>query len=130
MTATHANRTPVKRSVTPYGRGQQHRPMCRFCAVSWLLASRQHRAHDNESMNKYDHLMSVERVTVSLESDLASAVREAADDDSLNISAWFADAARRRLASRGLRDVIADWEAEHGTFSEEELDAARSRLSQ
>jgi len=74
--------------------------------------------------------MSVERVTVSLESDLASAVREAADDDSLNISAWFADAARRRLASRGLRDVIADWEAEHGTFSEQELDTARTRLSQ
>ena len=80
-------------------------------------------------MNKYDLFMSVERVTVSIESDLAAAVREAADDDSLNISAWFADAARRRLASRGLRDVIADWEAEHGTFSDEELDAARSRLS-
>lgn len=74
--------------------------------------------------------MSVERVTVSLESDLASAVREAADEDSLNVSAWFADAARRRLASRGLRDVIAAWEAEHGTFDEQELDAARSRLSQ
>ena len=74
--------------------------------------------------------MSVERVTVSLEADLASAVRQAADDDSLNISAWFADAARRRLASRGLRDVIADWEAEHGTFDEQELDAAKARLSQ
>lgn len=81
-------------------------------------------------MNKYDRVMPVERVTVSIESDLAAAVREAADDDSLNISAWFADAARRRLASRGLRDVIADWEAEHGAFSEQELDAARSRLSQ
>lgn len=81
-------------------------------------------------MNKYDRVMSVERVTVSLESDLAAAVREAADDDSLNISAWFAEAARRRLASRGLRDVIADWEAEHGAFSEQELDAARARLSQ
>lgn len=74
--------------------------------------------------------MPVERVTVSLEADLASAVREAADDDSLSISAWFADAARRRLASRGLRDVVADWEAEHGTFSEQELDAAKARLSQ
>ena len=81
-------------------------------------------------MNKYDHGMSVERVTVSLDSDLASAVREAAESDSLNVSAWFADAARRRLASRGLCDVVAEWEAEHGTFSDQELRTARERLSQ
>ena len=81
-------------------------------------------------MNEYDLDMPVERVTVSLESDLATAVRDAADADSLNVSAWFADAARRRLASRGLRDVIAEWEAENGALSEQELDAARSRLSQ
>lgn len=81
-------------------------------------------------MNEYDLNMAVERVTVSLESDLATAVRDAADADSLNVSAWFADAARRRLASRGLRDVIAEWEAENGALSEQELDAARSRLSQ
>lgn len=111
-------------------RGFDTARVCRFCASSCCLVGRQYRARDNQSMKKYDQVMSVERVTVSLESDLASAVREAADDDSLNISAWFADAARRRLASRGLRDVIADWEAEHGTFSEQELDAARSRLSQ
>ena len=79
-------------------------------------------------MKKYDVEMTVERVTVSLESELAEAVREAADADAQNVSAWIADAARRRLATRGLRDVIAEWESEHGSFTDEELAAARARL--
>ncbi len=77
-------------------------------------------------MTKYDHAMTVERLTVSLESELAIAVREAADADEQNVSAWLADAARRQLANRGLRDVVAAWEHEHGAFSDDELAAARA----
>ncbi len=73
--------------------------------------------------------MSVERLTVSLDPELAAAVRSAADEDALNMSAWLADAARRRLATRGLADVIADWEALHGAFTPAELTAAQQRLS-
>lgn len=72
-------------------------------------------------MNKYDDEMTVERLTVSLESELAVAIREAAVADDLNVSAWLADAARRQLASRGLHDVVTEWEAEHGAFSDDEL---------
>ncbi len=72
------------------------------------------------------HRMSVERLTVSIESELATAVRAAADADEQNVSAWLADAARRQLANRGLRDVVATWEREHGAFSEPELAAARA----
>jgi len=79
-------------------------------------------------MTKYDHHMTVERLTVSIESDLASAVREAADADEQNVSAWLADAARRQLANRGLRDVVAAFEREHGAFTDEELAAARARV--
>lgn len=79
-------------------------------------------------MKKYDSVMAVERITVSLDAELAAAVRAAADADAQNVSAWLADAARRRLASRGLRTVVAEWEAEHGPFSDDELTAARSRL--
>lgn len=79
-------------------------------------------------MNKYDRLMSVERLTVSLESELADAVREAANAESLNVSAWMAQAAHRELSSRGLRDVIAEWEAAHGSFTEKELASARRTL--
>ena len=77
-------------------------------------------------MTKYDRFMSVERLTVSIESELAIAVREAAEADEQNVSAWLADAARRQLANRGLRDVVAEWEREHGAFSDEELAAARA----
>ncbi len=80
------------------------------------------------SMKKYDQLMSVERLTVSLESELADAVREAASAESLNVSAWMAQAAHRELASRGLREVIAEWEIENGAFTEAELTTARARL--
>ena len=80
-------------------------------------------------MNKYDHHMTVERLTVSLESELAVAVREAAVADDLNVSAWLADAARRQLASRGLHDVVTEWEVEHGAFSDDELAAARRLIA-
>lgn len=72
--------------------------------------------------------MTVERITISLDADLAELVKAAADEDSLNVSAWFGDAARQRLASRRLRTVIDDWEQEHGAFSEDELAAAAQRI--
>lgn len=72
--------------------------------------------------------MPVERLTVSLDAELAAAVREAATQDALNMSAWLADAAQRRLATRGLADVIAEWEDLHGEFTSAELEQARTRL--
>jgi len=79
-------------------------------------------------MTKYGQNMAVERLTISIDSELAEAVRQAARDDAQNLSAWVVDAARRRLATRGLRDVLAEWEAEHGAFSDSELADARARL--
>ncbi len=73
-------------------------------------------------------VVAVERITVSLDAELAAAIRDAAEADEQSVSAWLADAARRQLASRGLRDVIADWEVEHGAFTPDELAAARHRL--
>ena len=72
--------------------------------------------------------MTVERLTVSIESELATAVRDAADADEQNVSAWLADAARRQLANRGLRDVVAAWEREHGALGDDELAAARALI--
>lgn len=80
-------------------------------------------------MNSYDVGVAVERMTVSIEAELAAAVRAAADADAQNVSAWLAEAARRRLAARGLREVIAEWEHHHGAFSAEELAEARDRLT-
>lgn len=44
------------------------------------------------------------------------AARTAAEADDQNVSAWLAHAARRQLAARGLGEVIADRQAEHGAF--------------
>jgi len=77
-------------------------------------------------MTKDDVVMGVERLTVSLDSDLAIAVREAAEADAKNVSTWLADAARRQLASRALGDVVAGWEREQGALSDDELAAARA----
>ena len=79
-------------------------------------------------MNKYDHGVAVERLTISFADELAAAVRAAADADAENTSAWLAEAARRRLATRGLGDIVADWEQEHGAFTSDELAEARRRL--
>lgn len=79
-------------------------------------------------MTKYDELMAVERLTISLEADLAEAIRVAAEADADNVSSWIAEASRRRLAREGLRAVIKDWEAEHGEITAEEMAAARKQL--
>lgn len=81
-------------------------------------------------MKKYDSVMAAERLTISLDAQLAEAVREAAKADAENVSSWLANAARQQLAMSGLSHVIADWEAEHGAFTDTELDEARSRLAQ
>lgn len=44
------------------------------------------------------------------------------------MSAWMTEAARRALLVRdGLR-AVADWEDEHGAFTDAELEAARRRV--
>ena len=72
--------------------------------------------------------MAAERLTISLEAGLAAAVSEAAEADEQDTSAWLVDATRRRMVTRGLRDVVADWESEHGAFTEAELARARAEL--
>jgi hypothetical protein len=69
--------------------------------------------------------MSVARIAISLEKDLARAVRQAAGDQPT--SAWLADAAMRKLRAEGLLRVVRAWEREHGELQPAELLAARRR---
>jgi hypothetical protein len=79
-------------------------------------------------MKKYDALMAVERLTISLEVELAEAIRAAAEYDAENVSSWIAEASRRRLSREGLRAVVKDWEDIHGEITAEEMAAVRKRL--
>ena len=72
--------------------------------------------------------MRKKHLIVSLPAGLAADLREAAEEDGQRMSTWLADAARRRLKARGLRQVVAEWETINGPFTEEELATARKRL--
>lgn len=66
--------------------------------------------------------MTVSRFAISFDPALARELRRAVGDES--ISAWVADAVRRKLRSEGLLRVIREWEAEHGALTDAELAAA------
>jgi len=74
------------------------------------------------------HDVPVERFSISLEQDLAARVRARAGAEGTAISAWVAEALDRRLRNDGLRSVVADWQREHGAFTEEELRRAGEEL--
>jgi hypothetical protein len=65
--------------------------------------------------------MTVRRLAISLDADLARAARKAAGRQPM--STWLADAARRRLRAEGLLDVVRGWEGEHGVLNDGELKA-------
>ena len=79
-------------------------------------------------MKQCDSVMAVERLTISLEADLADAIRIAAEADAENVSSWIAEASRRRLSREGLLAVIKDWGDLHGVITVEDMAAARKRI--
>jgi hypothetical protein len=62
-----------------------------------------------------------EKRSISLPSELADAIEDAAADEGTNFSAWLADAAAHRLRLDAGRRGIAEWEAEHGPLTASEL---------
>ncbi|HEY3356622.1 MAG TPA: hypothetical protein VGQ83_25450 [Polyangia bacterium] len=69
--------------------------------------------------------MTVSRFTISFDAELARAVRRASGRSP--ISAWLADAARRKLRVEGLLQAVREWEGEHGELQDAELRTARRR---
>ena len=57
--------------------------------------------------------------------DLDAAVEAAAAGDGVSYSAWLAAAARKELRVRDGLAAVAEWEAENGPFTDEELAEAR-----
>lgn len=74
---------------------------------------------------QYDQPMAVDKFTVSFEPDLAKQVRELAEAEGLSVSAWLADAAERRIKRHLARQLLEEYEAEHGEITEEELEEVR-----
>ncbi len=72
--------------------------------------------------------MPAKRFSISIDSDLADVVVVRAGESSEGVSAWLAEAARRRIRQDELLVAVADFEREHGEITEKELAASRRRL--
>ena len=73
--------------------------------------------------------MAVKKVTVTLPDELVEALGLAAREDGGPLSRLVANAAESELRRRAGRKLVADWQAEHGAFTLEELAAARAEMA-
>lgn len=65
------------------------------------------------------------KLAITVDADVRDGVVAAAQADGVSVSAWMTAAARQALQVRdGLR-AVGEWENEHGTFSDAEMEAAR-----
>lgn len=65
--------------------------------------------------------MAVERFSITMEPTAGAAVRAAAAEAGVSVSAWLAAAAADRLLNQRLGRALDAWEAEQGEFSPDEL---------
>ncbi|GMU68679.1 MAG: hypothetical protein AMXMBFR37_10110 [Steroidobacteraceae bacterium] len=68
--------------------------------------------------------MSVRKLSVALDEQVAAAAAASAERRGLSLSAWLNRAAERTLAVEDGLAAVAEWEAEHGALTAAELAAA------
>lgn len=59
--------------------------------------------------------------SISLPSELAAAIERAASSEGTTVSGWLADTAAHRLRLDAGRRAIAEWEADNGSLTADEL---------
>jgi hypothetical protein len=69
------------------------------------------------------------KLAITVDPDVHEGVLAAAQEDGVSVSAWLTAAARQALLVRDGLAAVAEWEAEHGAFSAEELAQARHRVT-
>lgn len=72
--------------------------------------------------------MSVRKLSVALEEHVAEAAAASAERHGLSLSAWLNRAAENALAVEDGLAAVAEWEAEQGALTAEELAAADAAL--
>jgi hypothetical protein len=70
----------------------------------------------------------MKRLSISVDEELAQAVRASAKRHGGSVSAWMASAAEQQIRNESLGFALEAWQAEHGAFTQEELDAADRSL--
>jgi len=74
--------------------------------------------------------MATRKITITLEEDLVDAMARMARQVDVPLSRLIASAAEREMRRRIGLAAVAEWEAEHGAFTPEELAAADSEYFQ
>ena len=69
------------------------------------------------------------KLAITVDPDVHVQVLAAAQRDGVSVSAWMTEAARRALRIRDGREAVTEWEAEHGTFTDDEMGAAHRRVA-
>lgn len=69
------------------------------------------------------------KMAISVDPDVHAGILAAAEAEGLSVSAWLTRAARRELKIRAGLSTVAEWEAEHGALTDEELRAATRRVA-
>jgi len=72
--------------------------------------------------------MTVRKLSVALDEDVAAAVAAAARRSGVSLSSWLNHAAENELAIEDGLQAVREWEAEHGALTPEELAAADAVL--
>jgi ABC-type glycerol-3-phosphate transport system substrate-binding protein len=73
--------------------------------------------------------VTAEKFSASMDDALLADARADAEAEGLTLSSWLADAAADRLRLKALRQLVDDWEAEHGAISTAELDALENKVA-
>ena len=69
------------------------------------------------------------KLAITVDADVHERVVEAAAEEGVSVSAWMTSAARRALLVRDGLAAVAEWEAEHGALTDDELVAAREQVA-
>jgi hypothetical protein len=69
------------------------------------------------------------KLAITVDPDVHRRIVAAAAADGVSVSAWMTNAARRTLKVRDGLEAVAEWEREHGEFTDEELADARARAA-
>lgn len=68
------------------------------------------------------------KLAITVDPDVHKSILAAAATEGVSVSAWITEAARNTLKIRAGLEAVAEWEKEHGAFTQDELNEARRRV--
>jgi hypothetical protein len=68
------------------------------------------------------------KLAITVDPDIHESILAAAARDGVSVSAWMTIAAREALRRRAGLTAVAQWEKQHGRFTAEEMNEARSSV--